>query len=254
MKYKTIIILGLVIIAGMIWLFSLLSRPEAKWDPSPDTLIIEATQNRFEIDYNYIPDARLWGNGRIVWVEYENDSLYGKRRIMEGQLTPAEMKDIINRFIEAGFFDRRLSSDFLSAGLVSTSFTVNLLNDSRFRGYESHEISEELRQLSDYLMGGAGAEGVEFVPTRGFLTAYLARETDCGKLETKYQWPNESFGYDLEEIQEYKNGVWVEGDELAFAWQIVNENPYCPLVESDGAVYMIFLIIPKLSYFKSPVE
>ena len=253
MKLRIITVFGLLVIAGMVWLAFLLSRPEAEWNSSPDTLIIEVAHHGFEIDYNYIPNVRIWGNGRLVWVEYENESFYGKRRIMEGQLTPEELRDIITQFIEAGFFDWRLS-DFLSAGLASTSLTVNLLNDSEFRGFENHEISEELRELSDYLMGGAGAEGVEFVPTRGFLTTYIARETGCGKLETKYQWPKESFGYDLEEIQEYKNGVWAEGDDLAFAWQIVNENPDCPLVESDGTTYMIFLIIPKLSYFKLPVE
>ena len=52
---------------------ALAPKPKTEWDQSPDAVIIEATitgglvpMNFME---NYIPEAQVWGDGRIVWVE-----------------------------------------------------------------------------------------------------------------------------------------------------------------------------------------
>ncbi len=49
-------------------------KPPLNWDASPSAVIVEVTiiggLVPREYVMNAIPDARVWGDGRIVWVEY----------------------------------------------------------------------------------------------------------------------------------------------------------------------------------------
>src|SRR5574341_1096981 len=76
-------------------------RPEVRWEADPNTLVISAdTCCGMLFDPNGIPDARLWGDGRLIWVEYDGS----KRRVVSAALTAAEMTSLLQIFVEAGFF------------------------------------------------------------------------------------------------------------------------------------------------------
>jgi hypothetical protein len=62
-------------------------------------------------------------------------------------------------------------------------------------------------------------------------------------VEAFYSWPDEEFGYNLGEVPEQTN---IDGKELLFAWKIVNTPN--PIVESNGKLYWIGVVVPKISY------
>ena len=74
------------------------------WDPSPATIAVEALQccglAPGWFSENYVPHARVWGDGRIVWAEYNET---GQRRVLEGRLTPEQMRALMARIVQAGF-------------------------------------------------------------------------------------------------------------------------------------------------------
>src|SRR4030066_1536654 len=94
-------IITILAILLLIGISSLLYRlfiwqPEAIWDESPDKIIVWSDPGAMHIDINYIPHIQIWGDGHIIWVEYNTE---GERTIWEGYLTQPEMKQLINRLI-----------------------------------------------------------------------------------------------------------------------------------------------------------
>jgi hypothetical protein len=100
-------------------------------------------------------------------------------------------------------------------------------------------------ELVQFLSGGAGCTGNDFVPTLGYLTAVPEPiEADVA------QWPDAIAGITLDQIGD---GRYVDGEALAFSWQAVNQNPTAPVyVNSDGRVYTIMVQIPGVSFFELP--
>ena len=76
------------------------------WDHDPGALIVEADTfidpMLSQGDLNRIPDARVWGDGRIVWAEYRDD---GSRVAWEGYLSEGAMTNLLQFIFEEGFFD-----------------------------------------------------------------------------------------------------------------------------------------------------
>ena len=68
-------------------------------------------------------------------------------------------------------------------------------------------------------------------------------------------WPADEAGFTLAELDDMDGafrGKYVDGQVLAFAWQLINANPHSPLVENDGEIYLITLQIPGLSMYNLP--
>ncbi|MEM7345944.1 MAG: hypothetical protein AAF485_17025, partial [Chloroflexota bacterium] len=66
----TVVVSGSILIGALYFFF--FAAPMAVWYPSSDTEIIRLGYSG-EVDSGYISDVKLWGDGRIVWVEYASN-------------------------------------------------------------------------------------------------------------------------------------------------------------------------------------
>ena len=245
-KRVLVVTIGLIMFAILSGALYLLVPPriEAEWDTSSDTRVI-VVGYLGEVDYNYIPDSQLWGDGHIIWVEYDN---HDNRQVLEDYLPKEEIAKLINQLIEADFFRgyRRFNWGFLGFGKYVGVSLSNVHHQVVVA--PSEYDNEQVLELVDFLKSGAGVEGTAFVPTVGTLLAYPLKTTGFPQdAEASYQWPDDEFGYALEEVYANKphNERQIAGEELEFAWEIVNSP--APLVESIGKVYWIAVVIPGVS-------
>lgn len=247
MKRALGIVIGLVvlvILAGALYLF-VPPKIKAEWDTSPDTRII-VVGYLGEVDYNYIPDVQVWGDGHITWVEHDANK---NRQVLESYLSEDEITKLINQLIDASFFKgyRRLNWRFIGFGEYLGINLSDVHHQVIITPHPEHD-NEQILELVSFLKSGAGAEGTAFVPKVGTLLAYPLKTTDFPQdEEASHQWLDDEFGYGLEEVyaNEPHNEKLVAGKELEFAWKIVNSPS--PLVESRGKVYWIAVVIPKVS-------
>ena len=202
-----------------------------------------------EVDYNYIPDVQIWGDGHIVWVQHDAS---GKRQVREGYLSKEEMTRLINQFIEGGFFKGYSRLNWgVPAGEIETIDLPNTHYDVALNTYPGHN-NQPVLGLVDFLRAGAGVTGAEFIPEKATLWVYPLEELDKDEYpqdsKANYEWPDEEFGYSLETVYQNKSskGREIAGKELDFAWEIVN-NPK-PLVESKGKIYWIAVIVSKIGF------
>ena len=243
MKKRANLIIVILAILFLIGVSSLVYRffiwqPEAIWDESPDSVIIASDPGCIEMDIDYIPYVQIWGDGRIIWIEY---NINGERTVWEGNLTHSEIKQLIERLIRMDFFKFWHGYNEYCAGKF---LTVRLSDISSRRMIVSQ--NSKFVELYNFLATGAGTKGKEFVPTQGLLYAYPIEETELpADTEATFVWPEDEFGYNLEELYTQKNGRSISGEEIRFAWEIVN-SPFA-VVESNGKVYWIGIRLPGIS-------
>jgi hypothetical protein len=232
---SAIVILCIAIFSGIYILF--FRDPQVEWNRSSSSLVITEERPLAELSYNYIPDFQIWGDGYIVWVTKLSD---GKRSILEGYLTEEQMTALLGRFAQANFF--KLYRRFFEKDYTLPQIRITLTQESYSKLIDTED--ESLYELVSFVKNGAGIAGKEYNPTRGTLIAFPIQETDWPSSDTKadYKWPDE-FGYDLSSMTKSKE---ITGDQLAFAWQVVNNRP---IVESKGKVYWIAVVVPKISPF-----
>jgi hypothetical protein len=222
--------------------------PALRWDTNPEALVIRyyspsttaGLSGAYDADY-YIPEVQLWGDGRIIWVAREGTA----RRVMEGHLTVEQMRALIRRITDAGFFDWQ-DRYFTLGGNSSPPMLLSVQLSEVFKVVSEHGgAPEAYYDLVAFLKAGAGSEGQAYMPALGYLTA-----TPWPVEAEAPRWPDESTGITLDQVGE---GRYIEGEALAFAWQAVNRNPTAPVyVQSKGHVYTIMLQIPGVSLSEPP--
>jgi hypothetical protein len=236
-RKKIALLSGFITLTFACCIFQVLRSPKPEWDQSPETIVLsEGPYVLAEIDYNYIPKYRIWGDGYIVWVEYDGNK---NRTVFHGYLTKEEMTRLVTRVVDKYFDVRRKLRT--SEGFPYNSIEINLL-DGRYSEMippDDKELYEEIQ----FLGNGAGVTGTEFTPSVGELLVVPVEETEYKKVQASFSWPDEKFGYNLGEIPKEMD---IDGEELLFAWEIVNAPN--PIVESDGKTYWIAVIVPKISY------
>jgi len=245
-KRVVIIVAGLLLLSAAACLLYLFfpPTPKADWNMSPDTPTITVDRlGGTHVEYGYIPDARVWGDGRIIWVEYDSG---GRRRVLEGHLSKEEMAQLINQFIGAGFFKgyRR----FNWGGVLGPYVDIRLSNAHHMVaiGGTSDYDNKSVLDLVALVKSGAGTEGVTFTPTEGTLYVFPREDVDVPPdAQASFQWPDEEFGYGLEQAYELGGEIDITGKELTFAWEIVSYPT--PLVESGGQVYWIAVVVPGVT-------
>ncbi|MBL8057956.1 MAG: hypothetical protein JNK29_14725 [Anaerolineales bacterium] len=225
-------------------------RPEIAWDPSPQAVVLRAANCcgmvPYEVALNYIPDATLWGDGRIVWVEL---GAGGERRVREGRLTPDEQRAFLDRIAAAGFFGWQSNyGDYSVTDLASQCLGVTLTSTS-------HQVCEYYRgapaafdDLYAAAAEGAGAAGADFIPERGYLIAQEQGGFISGSAPVSH-WPAVAAGFSLAEASA---GRWVEGEALQAAWAAVNVSLWGQAVEDDGRYYRLVVQVPGLSQSEPP--
>jgi hypothetical protein len=82
------------------------------------------------------------------------------------------------------------------------------------------------------------------VPSRGYLTVEPL-SVDLGGSEWRH-------GADVTP-DEVGEGTYIEGETLAFAWELINRNPTALVyVSYQGGTYRIMVQVPGVSYFEPP--
>ncbi len=223
------------------------SQMELNWNTDPDTLIVSATfccgHTPNVAQLNYIPDALIWGDGRIIWVESADS---GERRVLEGQLTPDQMHDLGQRVAGDGFFDWQDSYvDRSVADAAEQCLSVELEQQSKKVCEYFDGAPQAFHDLYAYIAHGAGAAGKNYAPEIGYLTAHpLALPENFTPPATQH-WPAATLGLSLGQTED---GVWIEGEVLELAWSVVNANWLGIAVQEEDAYYQISVQIPGLSY------
>ena len=221
-------------------------RPAIAWDTSASALIVEAnTGGGMLYEPNALPDARLWGDGRLVWVAYDGT---GGRAVLTATLTPAEMQAALKDIVDAAFFDW---DDHYSPGVVydapSTCLRVWLASDSQSVCETVSGAPRAFGRLYSHLAQGAGhaASATPFVPERGFLSLTpLGASLPHGAAATA-EWPT-SLGLPLDAIAS-SPGQWLTGEALAFAWNTTNRQPLYPILHDGNAYYQAQLRVPGVT-------
>jgi hypothetical protein len=225
------------------------------WDPSPNTLIIEALHNNGfpsgvgEDGYtaNYIPHARVYGDGRIIWLE--SDGSYNPRVVMQSLLSSEQMQTLLTQFVDSGFFDWKAiyqpmlpydnpPFDTLSVHLSSVDRTVMAVFSDGPEGYSD---------LFNRVSSGAGALGTLFVPSQGYLTYSPTTYSSSDPLP---YWDPAIYGFVL---QSDGGALYIQGAALDLVWEMVNQYPYsAALVMSYGQAFQVYLQIPGISLSEPP--
>lgn len=218
-----------------------------KWDTASEAKITSATFCCGFVPYllllNYVPDAQIWGDGRIVWTEHDEN---GHRQVWQGSLTAAQLTQLFVQAHRAGFFGwNDLYRDPRVADASTQCLRINLQDRAKEVCEYFTGAPEAFHTLYDFIQGGAGAVGQTYAPDRGWLIAHpldgFQPEAGMATLE----WSVAQAGMSL---QDAVDGVWVEGATLAWVWDVVNTNPWANFVRDGGSYYQISLQVPGLNF------
>lgn len=224
---------------------TLTPKPAIEWETAGDQVVLE--YNCFgglvPIGYNdnAIAPVRLWGDGRLVWLEYSGSG----RRVLEARLTPDEMRALLTRVADAGFFgwpDEYTSNSVIYDG-VDCDLEVALKAQQKGIWVRAGaEPPAAFGDLVNWLVAGAGASGHDVVPERGWLSAIpTGNNVDA---VPNYVWPADGLGG--VRLADATQPVPVEGEALTTAWDIVNANRYA-MVESDGMLYTLVVQVERVT-------
>jgi hypothetical protein len=233
--------------------------PSIEWNTDPTTVVITATNCCGLVTpfyhANYIPDALVWGDGRILWVQTGPN---GSRQVLQGQLSSTQLHDWLQGAADAGFFGWKglYRGDLSPTDLPTRCITINLSGQNKQVCEYQQEAPEAFHTLYDELSQGLGATGKPFVPQRAYLTAHTLPQTNLGndggaRSGKTPLWNKKAAGITLAEAS---NGAWLEGASLKQAWELVNQNPMAPAVMENGRVYQLTLQIQGISLAPPPVN
>jgi hypothetical protein len=225
------------------------------WDTSPDAKTIVATlccglaPDLLRI--NYLPAALVWGDGRILWTKSDSK---GHRQVLEGKLSQDQMSALVQGAISQGFFDwnELYKSPNSPTDLPPKCISFQLKD-------RSHRVCEyfkgapaEFTDLYKTLASGAGLEGKDYRPSKGFLVTH-PQDPSYKPASTGQSlvWDAKSTNLSLSKAI---NGLWIEGPALEAAWDLVQSRPAGPMVKDDGTYYQLSLQIPDVSMIEPPAS
>lgn len=226
-------------------------QPEIRWDTRPEAVIITATNCcgliGNPVRLNYIPDAALFGDGLLVWVQYESN---GPRHVWEARLNQDQMTALLQRFADQGFFGwKDLYMDPMSpTDMPNKCININLSGQSKSVCEYYKGAPQVFHDLYAELNSGVGQAGKDYTPLKGYLTAQPIDLTGS-QPEGVSPWdvPGSSFTLD-QAIQ----GAWIEGPALEAAWKAVNSHPISPVVQEGDKYYILTVQLAGLSQTAPP--
>jgi hypothetical protein len=219
----------------------------------PDTPVVSATffggrTTQVAVN-NYIPDAQIWGDGRIIWVEHTDS---GERRVLEGRLAPNQMRALLQRVVDDGFFSWQ---DYYVNRTVADAPEQCLSIELERRSKKVCEYFEGAPQafhdLYAYIAQGAEVTGTDYMPETGLLKANPLHFPEQFSPPVDWQWPTAALGMSLSEAVD---GIWVEGAIFELAWRIVNAKWKGMIVQDDDAYYEISVQVPGVSWIEPPAR
>lgn len=216
------------------------------WNPEPTQLILFATFCCGKVSrvtlMNYIPDAQLWGDGRIVWTEFADD---GQRRVLEGRLTTEQIQALLEQMNNTGFFGwQELYADSSIADASEQCLVVETDVKSKKVCEYVAGAPQAFHDLYAYIAAGAGATGQDYIPATGYLTAHPLPIPSNLTPPADFNWPADLLKLSLEQTTD---GMRIEGKALETSWQVVNIKWRGSIIEDGKNYYSISLQIPDLN-------
>jgi hypothetical protein len=202
---------------------------------------------------NYIPDAQIWGDGRIVWVEQQDD---GSRQVLEGYIDLGEFELLLNRIRSVGFFEwDEYYSNPQVADFADKCIQVNLLEEEKTVCEYYEGAPDAFHDLYDFFIEGAGVQGGEdYIPESGYLTVIpLGSDIPTETIDAMLTWDAAVQGVSLGAVEK-EGGAWIMDSTLESTWEIVNLRPWNPLVREGSSFYMLGLQVPNLSMVPPPSQ
>lgn len=225
-------------------------QPEVSWDASPEALILSATNccgmvPEF-VRLNYIPDAQIWGDGRIVWTKLDANN---QRTVLEGKLNQDQMAALLHGAEDKGFFGwKELYTDpNAPTDLPTRCVYIQLQSQSRKVCEYFSGAPQAFHDLYDQVATGARATGQDFVPEKGYLVSYPQPNASADPAIPV--WDAQAAGISLAKVVK---GAWIEGKALDTAWKALNQNPFGAAVRDGDSIYMLSLQIPEVSFSQPP--
>ncbi len=224
---------------------------EVRWEADPNALILrDWSPDRSPAPYaisNIIPPLQIWGDGRAIWLS--GGTVNYQRQLMEGYLSPSQLREMLQRIAAAGFFAWK---DFYqgTAPLPYHILAVKLAGQTAHRVWVAENAPEGFEALVNYLLAlpGSAGQARPYVPASALLRATEIPSPEPGS--DIPVWPEA--GYNLDEASSGA-GKSIEGEALRFAWGLVNLHPAGPaLVQSQGKSYYITLAVPGVSLCTAP--
>lgn len=225
-----------------------------RWNQDPAALIISATFccgfTTQLVPLNYLADASVWGDGRMVWVEYSQND--GSRRVLEGHLTQEQLQAFLQKAAEAGFFswEDRYADESI-ADIPDQCLSIQLESQTKQVCEYAKGAPAAFHQLYDEIAGGAGATGTDYVPEKGYFQALKVEGELSPTTSADTVWSPETMGFSLEEAIQ---GRWLEGETLKKAWDMVNANWQGVIIQEGDTFYQISIQIPDISFTQPPVQ
>ena len=225
-------------------------QPKVSWDTSPEALVLSATNccgmvPEF-VRLNYIPDAQIWGDGRILWTQLDANN---QRRVLEGRLAQDRLAALLQGAVDQGFFGwKELYTDpNAPTDLPTRCVYIQLQSGSRKACEYFSGAPQAFHDLYDQVAEGAGVSGLDFVPEKGYLTTYP--QPNASPNPAMPAWDAQAAGISLANAGK---GAWIEGAALETAWKVLNQNPFGAAVREGDGVYMLSLQVPGVSLSQPP--
>lgn len=238
---------------------SVVQAPAIEWNHDPSSVVISATNCCGLVTpfyrNNYIPDALVWGDGRILWTQTDAK---GNRQVLQGQLSSTQLHDWLQSATDAGFFGWKAlyKGDNSPTDLPTRCISINLSGQDKKVCEYFQGAPDAYQKLYDQLSQGLGVDGTPFVPQSAYLTAHSFPKPGIGNQGASPAsktplWNAKAAGVSLSQAG---NGVWLEGAALKQAWDLVNQNPMAPMAVEDGQNYQITLQVPGISLDAPPAQ
>jgi hypothetical protein len=226
--------------------------PHFIWDVNPDVRMMLATHccaspTTEELVRFYIPEAQLWGDGRLLWTEQDEE---GTRQVFVAWLTADEMQALLQQIASAGFFawKEEYTGEPVVDG-ISKCLTVTLVDQVETVCETHGGAPSAFYTLFDHLSQGAGYNGTLFHPDRAFVTGFGPAELAAPQLAAALTWEETQASFPVSHVL---SGIWLEdGRTLQLLWDAANRDPYrMPLVEDGDQLYRLILQVPGVSWIE----
>ena len=225
-------------------LYKLFAAPQPKWDTSAESRIAYTSPGLMEIDFGYIPDVQIWGDGTIVWVD---DLPNSNRHVYKGELSKLQIHDILQSLIDSGMFniigvtqEKDQSCTYLGE---DNELHIELIRARRRVLIRNN--NEQVCSIVNYLASGADLEGQFFEPKTGIIYPILLEVSNAQPVE---EWHLSTLPFDFDAAIQARGQFEIEGIALELVWEFVNQHPD-PIVTYQGNIYRIGLLIPELSSY-----
>ncbi len=215
-----------------------------EWNHDPGALILEADTRGGGLPHavalNHIPDARVWGDGRIVWVEFKDD---GSSVVWEGYLTEKALANLLRFTVEEGFFgwEDHYEPANPPADLLSSHITVNMTDRSKTVSQYFDAAPAGFWRIYERVPLEV-ADALQLVPQRGLLRAWL--RDDAIDTTDAIPWSADA---DLTLSELVTDGRWIEGPRIALVWNNLRQHGDAALFREGEDVYNLSLQVPGLS-------